>query len=96
MWSGGHAHQGAGVVFVLAGARESKQAGAALFPEFLNAEFHGIRAVLEAYSKGAVIEGLDAPHAAGVLLSQGDTAWSATVRVWSGGRSLDYCLDRWD
>ena len=96
MWNGGHAHQGAGVVFVLAGARESKRAGAALFPEFLKAEFHGIRAVLEAYSKGAVIEGLDAPHAAGVLLSQGDTAWSATVRVWSGGRRLDYCLDRWD
>ena len=96
MWNGGHAHQGAAVIFVLAGARESKQAGAALFPEFLKSEFHGIRAVLEAYSRGAQLQGLDAPHAAGVMLGKGDNAWAAKVRVWSGGKSLDYCLDRWD
>jgi hypothetical protein len=96
MWNGGNEHQGQGVLFVLAGARESKQAGAALFPEILKAEFHGIRSVLEAYSLGASIEGMKEPHAAGVMLTKGDKAWQATVRVWSGGKSLDYCLDRWD
>jgi hypothetical protein len=96
MWNGGNEHQGHGVLFVLAGARESKMAGAALFPEILKAEFHGIRSVLEAYSRGASIEGMREPHAAGVMLTKGDKAWQATVRVWSGGKSLDYCLDRWD
>jgi len=96
MWNGGNEHQGQGVLFVLAGARESKQAGAALFPEILKAEFHGIRSVIEAYSRGANIEGMKEPHAAGVMLTKGDKAWQATVRVWSGGKSLDYCLDRWD
>ena len=96
MWNGGNEHQGQGVLFVLAGARESKMAGAALFPEILKAEFHGIRSVLEAYSRGASIEGMKEPHAAGVMLTKGDKAWQATVRVWSGGKSLDYCLDRWD
>lgn len=96
MWNGGHEHQGYGVMFVIADARESKQAGAALFPEILKAEFHGIRSVLEAYSRGASIEGMGEPHAAGVMLNKGDKEWSATVRVWMGGKSLDYRLDRWD
>lgn len=96
MWNGGHEHQGAGVLFVLAGARESRAPSACLFPEILKAEFHGIRSVLEAYSRGASIEGMDQPHAAGVMLDNGNKAWSATVRVWTGGKSLDYRLDRWD
>lgn len=96
MWNGGHEHQGAGVMFVLAGARESKQDGAALFPEILKAEFHGIRSVLEAYSRGASIEGMHEAHAAGMMLTKGNKPWHATLRVWSNGKSLDYCLDRWD
>ena len=96
MWGGGHEHQGAGVMFVIAEARESRIAGAALFPEILKAEFHGIRSVLEAYSRGASIEGMKEPHAAGVMLTKDDKSWNATVRVWSAGRSLDYRLDRWD
>lgn len=96
MWNGGNEHQGEGVMFVLAGARESRIAGAALFPEILKAEFHGIRSVLEAYSRGASIEGMEYPHAAGVMLDKGNKTWNATVRVWSGGKSLDYKLDRWD
>ncbi|MFZ2361610.1 MAG: hypothetical protein WA040_19880 [Anaerolineae bacterium] len=96
MWNGGFEHQGAGVMFVIAGARESRQAGAAIFPEILKAEFHGIRSVIEAYSRSASIQGMNEPHAAGVMLTKGDNAWNATLRVWSAGRSLDYRLDRWD
>ena len=72
------------------------QAGAALFPEILKSEFRGIRSVLEVYSRGASIDGMREPHAAGVMLTNGNTSWNATVRVWSGGKSLDYCLDRFD
>lgn len=95
MWKVGQDHQGAGVLFVLAGARESRQAGSALFPEIMKSEFHGIRSVIEAYSLSATIAGMEQPHAAGVMLNKGDT-WSATVRVWVSGHSMDYKLDRWD
>ena len=50
MEQAGKEHHGAGVLFVLAGARESRQDGSALFPEILKSEFHGIRSVIEAYS----------------------------------------------
>ena len=96
MWNGGHEHQGAGLMFVLAGARESRAPSACLFPEIMKAEFHGIRSVIEAYSRSASIEGIEQPHAAGVMLTKGDNSWNATVRVWASGRSLDYRLDRWD
>jgi hypothetical protein len=96
MWHGGHEHQGKGVMFVIADARETRQDGAGLFPEILKAEFHGIRSVIEAYSRSARIEGMGEPHAAGLLLSAGGSSWDATVRVWSAGRALDYRLDRWD
>lgn len=95
MWNGGKDHHGAGVLFVLAGARESRQAGSALFPEILKSEFHGIRSVIEAYSRSAAIAGMDQPHAAGVMLNKDDT-WGYTVRVWVSGHSMDYKLDRWD
>jgi hypothetical protein len=96
MWNGGFEHQGAGVMFIIAGARESRQAGAAIFPEMLKAEFHGIRSVIEAYSRKASIQGMNDPHAAGVMLTRGDNSWNATLRVWSAGRSQEYRLDRWD
>jgi hypothetical protein len=96
MWNSGFEHQGAGVMFVIAGARESRMAGAAIFPEILKAEFHGIRSVIEAYSRKASIQGMSEPHAAGVMLTKGDNSWNATLRVWNAGRSLQYRLDRWD
>ena len=95
-WQLGFSHFGSGVMFVLEGARDTRRPSLCLFPEILKSEFHGIRSVIEAYSLGASIEGLHEPHAAGVMLTKGDKAWQATVRVWSGGKSLDYCLDRWD
>lgn len=96
MWGGGCEHQGKGILFLVSGARETRNAGAALFPETLKAEFHGIRSVFEAYSRRASIEGMGEPHAAGLMLAAGGSSWDATVRVWSAGRALDYRLDRWD
>jgi len=97
MWNGGGEHHGKGVIFVIDGARESRIAGAALFPEILKTEFHGVRSVIEAYSRGATIEGKDEPHSVGVMLdARRESQWDALVRVWSSGRSLDYRIDRWD
>ena len=97
MWNGKQDHHGAGVLFVLAGARETRMAGAALFPEIMKAELHGISSVIEAYSRSATIDGMNEPHAAGILLQQGNSrSWDCLLRVWSGGLSMDYRLDRWD
>ena len=95
MWNGGNEHQGKGVMFVLDGAQDSRMPGAALFPEILKSELHGIRSVIEAYSRSAEIQGQNEQSAAGVMFTAGDN-WNATLRVWSGGKSLDYKLDRWD
>lgn len=95
MWNGGGEHHGFGVFLALAGARETRSAGAALFPEILKAEFHGIRSVIETYSRHAVLEGMDAPHVAGLVLTKGHS-WNIQFRVTSGGQRLLYTLDRWD
>lgn len=95
MWNNWSEHHGSGLFFALAGARETRNAGAALFPEILKAEFHGVRSVIEAYSRSAVLEGMDAPHAAGLLLAKGN-AWGIQLRVTSGTQRLLYTLDRWD
>jgi hypothetical protein len=92
---GDFSHQGDGLMLVIDGAKESRQAGAAIFPECLKSEFHGIRSVIEAYSRGAKIEGMESPHAAGLILSKGQP-WSALLRVTAGGKAADYKLDRWD
>lgn len=95
MWNGGHEHQGLGVMFVIEGAKDSRVPTACLFPEILKAEFHAVRAVIEAYSKGAVMEGAEQASAAGVMLHKGGD-WNARVRVTSNGQALEYRLDRWD
>jgi hypothetical protein len=96
MWGGGCEHQGNGVLFLIDGARETRDAGGGLFPEILKAEFHGIRSVIEAHSRGATIAGIDQPHAAGLMLAAGGPSWDIKVRVHTAGRALDYRLDRWD
>lgn len=89
------AHQGQGLLLILDGAKETVQSGAALFPEILKAEFHGIRSVIEAYSAKATIDGMDQPHAVGISLNKGSD-WDVRVRVTTDGRAVDYKLDRWD
>lgn len=94
-----HSHQGDGVLFVLDGARDQRgaTAGAAIFPETLKAELHGVRATIEAYSRNATLEGLEQASACGVLLAKGNGTWNAVFRVTSkGGAQQDYRLDRWD
>ena len=96
MWYGNISqNQGAGVVFLLEGARETKQSGLALFPEILKSELHAVRSVIEAFSREGKIEGLDAPMACGIGLTKGNT-WTAVLRVRAGKAVVQYKLDRWD
>lgn len=94
-WNGGNEHQGSGVMFVLRGAKETRNSGLCLFPEIMKAEFHGIRSVIEAHSRTGQIEGMEEPHAAGVMFDKAGK-WDATLRVMSGGKTLGYRIDRFD
>jgi len=96
MWSGGiFAHQGEGVIFILRDARETRQSGAAIFPETLKSEFHGIRSVIEAYSRNAEIAEIESGTACGVALFKGSN-WEHVFRVTTAGQAIEYRLDRWD
>lgn len=88
-------HQGKGVLFLLAAARETRNAGIALFPEILKAEFRPVRSTLEAYSLGQKIEGMADSTACGILLGAGQN-WTAKFRVTTGNQVAVYRLDRWD
>lgn len=95
MWNGGFEHQGQGVLFVIDGAKDTRNPSACLFPEILKSELHGARSAIEAYSAREKMQGSEEASAAGVMLQKGEN-WNALFRVTSGGRTLDYKLDRWD
>lgn len=95
MWNGGMEHQGAGVLFVLEGAKDTRTAGSCLFPEILKAEYREIRSVMEAHSNSDKMNGSEDQSASGLICQKSGT-WGAVLRVWVGGISTDYKLDRWD
>lgn len=88
-------HHGDAVFLILEGARETRRGGGGIFPECLRSEFHGIRSVLEAYSRTAQPSGIEAASASGVGLSRGQD-WNCRVRVTSGATQYEYVLDRWE
>ena len=89
-------HIGNGVVAVLQGAADTSTGqGNALFPECLREELHEVRATIEAYSRSAVLSGVDQASACGYDIRS--TNARATIRVWDEtGRSTIYQIDRWD
>lgn len=89
-------HQGDGVILLLEGARETRQAGNALFPECLRSELHSVRSTIEAFSRGAQMQGLAEGSAIGYDLRDKSGGYPVTVRVKAAGRTVDYKLDRWD
>jgi hypothetical protein len=96
MWFGGKsAHQGNGAIFIIESAKDSStETSACLFPEILKAEFHGIRATIEAYSRGAKLGGKEDASANGLMAGDGSTVH---VRVTLGnGARVEYRIDRWD
>lgn len=89
-------HHGDGIILLLAGARETRQAGAALFPALLRSELHGVRSTIEAHSQGAQMHGLAEGSAVGIDLRAGGDSFPTTVRVRSAGHTQTYMIDRWD
>lgn len=97
-WNGDHhsiVHHGESAIFILKGCKDLECSGNAIFPETLKKELHSIRATIEAYSKTAVLQGLEDASACGVRLQKG-LDWSADIRVTSDLGRVRYRLDRWD
>jgi hypothetical protein len=90
------AHQGMHAFFAVEGCRDARNPGLALFPEILKAEFHGIRAVIEAYSNRGVLETGEGNTANGLAFARGEHPNSLTLRVRAAGGAAVYTLDRWD
>jgi hypothetical protein len=96
-WHREHAHHDTGgIIFVLDGARESRlNGGIALFPEDVRSELHGVRSVIESYSKGASLQGAEQASACG-LLAEGNS-WGVRLRVTDfEGDRREYLIDRQD
>lgn len=97
MWYGEFAHQGQGVVFVLDGCKDTRNDSLGLFPEILRSEFHGVRSVIEAYSRTHKLDVTEGPAAAGILLQKTTGVRQGTiVEVETLGQRLLYNIDRWD
>ena len=86
------------IAFILSGAKDTHYAsggigaGAALFPEVIRADLHGVRSVIEAYSKSHGISGYADASACGIWVSDGNPV---TVRVTdSNGTCLAYTIER--
>lgn len=94
MW--GSPHHGKAAVLIVDGCKDSRKgSGNALFPEILKSELHGVRSVIEAYSRIAVLGGYEEASACGILVAgaAGCTVVRVTTRT---GSRFEYTIDRWN
>lgn len=98
MWAGEErfSHQAKGALFVLEGARDTRNPGLGLFPEILKADLHKVRATIEAYSRSGQVDGADEASANGILVGNGVTNQDNVVRVTTDLGMAQYKIDRWD
>lgn len=93
-------HHGAGAMFVLEGAADpdTLEHGSAMFPEFLQSQFHQIRSVVEAHSKSRALQPHGGPNAAAGAVIRGGSHGHAdvVVRVLTKTGTTRYRIDRWD
>lgn len=87
-----HAHR---TIFLLEGARETREGGLCLFPEILKSELHGVRSVIEAHSNSGKREGLADGSACG-LIAEHSGAWDVRLRVTTKDGRREYRIDRKD
>jgi hypothetical protein len=95
MWFGSKGEvDGVGALFVIEGAKDSRDSGCALFPEAMKPELHGIRSTIERFSSLGTIAGREEATANGILIGK---AGAARVRVTTpAGVCANYFIDRWD
>lgn len=93
LWGGKCLHQGESATFVLENCYDSRDADLALFPEILLSEFHGIRSVIEAYSRNGKLPRCEQP-ACGICVGKAGAA--GEFRVTTGNVVSNYRIDRWD
>lgn len=86
---------GEGMIFVLDGCVDSRDASSALFPECLRGELHEVRATIEAHSQSDKLSGREKASACGYDLRK-QAGSSCTIRALSNGRWTTYKIDRWD
>lgn len=97
MWSdrpNGYASTGA--MFVLKGARDTRNPTACLFPNILKGELHEVRATIEAYSNGSRMQGKDEASVCGLLIQNSSKWLDVKLRVTSDVGVAHYKIDRWD
>jgi hypothetical protein len=94
MWTVPGEHHGKGAILIIEGAKDRQQPGLCLFPEILKSEFHGVRSVMEAYSRSKRLEEVSNP-AAGLMISP-NSGDRICLRGWRGGVSMDCIIDRWE
>lgn len=90
----GPAHIADGYVLILDGARDTAQAGNALFPVCLKDDLHAVRSTIEAYSRTAIMHGREEASACGYDVRKGSA--DCHLRAFSAGRWTEYRIDRWD
>lgn len=97
MWFGGVKNQGSGVMFVIRGAAETRVTGGnALFPEIMKPDLHGVRSVIEKYSRGEKIAGVNEPHVAGLMYDKGRDVWDVDLLVETPDSFRRVFMDRWE
>ena len=88
---------GEGVVLVIEGACDTREAGNALFPECLKEDLHAVRATIEAYSRSASIGGRESASACGYdVRKEAGVSPRCDLRVLASGNWNRYRIDRWD
>ena len=68
-WGGASTHY-KDVVFMLDGCRDKRSGSLSLFPECIRGELHGVRSVIEAFSKSEKLEATDGQLAAGLAVHE--------------------------
>jgi hypothetical protein len=93
----GMEHQGEGVLFVLEGAKDTKNSGNGLFPEILKNELREVRSTIEAYSRKQKVQpSPDGTMVAGMWLFKDHGDLKVELVVTAKGIQSTIKIDRWD
>jgi hypothetical protein len=87
-------HLQKGVLFALEGCKPPPCSNLALFPETLRSELHGVRSVIEAYSKTRPLEGAKDATACGLLMNE--SGLNTRIKLSNAHYSAVFSIDRWE